>query len=237
MKPCAVVAEGPDDLAALRTLLREAGAKVDGTIRDARSPLSVGFGGSTLHIWAARSGKSTLAERAIDAAEGTAGVKPEVVAVCFDPDADSQAEEFAFFAHQFEAVRKARASALAADGSVEISGRKVLLRPAPWRLQGAALFARLPNEQNLERILLTGALQCGSIGGLAKWAEDATAALTALVHDHGWKRAFRIWNAALRPKSEAFVDALLQGEEVKASCLAALRASEAWAVVSALLAE
>ncbi len=55
-----------------------------------------------------------------------------------------------------------------------------------------------------------------------------TTELKKLAPSHGWKRAFRIWNAALAPKSEGFVDALLQQPETKDHCLKALRGSAAW---------
>ena len=92
----------------------------------------------------------------------------------------------------------------------------------------------MPDEQNLERLLITGILRAEASGALAMWAESSTTALLALVRKHGWKRAFRIWNAALAPKSEAFVDALLQQTTAKGDCLAALRESKAWKSISTI---
>jgi hypothetical protein len=45
--------------------------------------------------------------------------------------------------------------------------------------------------------------------------------------DHGWKRAFRIWNAAVKPDAEAFVDGLLQEPSTRGACLDALKETRA----------
>jgi hypothetical protein len=53
--------------------------------------------------------------------------------------------------------------------------------------------------------------------------------------DHGWKRAFRIWNAVLAPRSESFVEKLLQNKTTKDACLDALDATPAGVLVRELL--
>jgi hypothetical protein len=240
MKPYAIVAEGPDDLAALRVLLRGIGAEVKGTFHDAnRNPLQVVLNGSTVQVWAARGKKKELTERAIDAAQGTAAYRPEIVVVCFDPDTDPEPSEFQFFATHFEEVRGTRAGPLVIDPTsgattFQVGDRTVRVVPAPWRLDAAPGFAGLPNEHNLERVLITGLLSVLSSDPRTAWAAQTTAALTALVSDHGWKRAFRIWSAALVPSAEAAVDALLQRREAKDGCLAALRDAHGWQRILAL---
>ena len=237
MKPYAIVAEGPEDTAALRGLFRDAGGQVEGGgIHDShRSPLAIRLDGELVQIWSAQ-GKARLTERTIFAAQGTASYRPEIVVVCFDPDADDEPGEFAFFASAFEAVRGDRAGPISFEGGVatfRIGDRAVRLLPAPWRHDAPASHASLPDEQNLERLLITGVLRADSSRTLIPWATKATADLLPLVEGHGWKRAFRIWNAALEPKSEAFVDALLQ-HDAKDHCLAALRESRAWKTISTL---
>jgi hypothetical protein len=234
MKPYAIVAEGPDDLAALRALLRTAGASVGGAIWEA-SPLKASLHRVDLSVYAARGKKKELAQRAIDAAEGGAITRPDAVVVCFDPDGEPAPSQFDFFAAGFEAVRGQRAGPLdKATLSFVLGGRTIRVLEAPWRLDNPASFDSLADEHNLERILITGILQAIGGGQVAAWEESGTSELMKLVSDHGWKRAFRIWNAGLAPKSEQFVDALLQNDAVKAHCLAALQASHAWRVISGL---
>ncbi|HVE82483.1 MAG TPA: hypothetical protein VND93_06535, partial [Myxococcales bacterium] len=57
------------------------------------------------------------------------------------------------------------------------------------------------------------------------------------VQRHGWKRAFRIWCAALFPDSEAFVDRLLQDELTREPCLSALKTTAAWKSLQSALGE
>jgi len=238
MPTFAIVAEGPDDLAAIRELLRRAGGDVGGTIHEAnRSPLKAKLRGQDVHVWAARGKKAELPQRTIDAAEGTAGTRPDVVAVCFDPDASPRDTEFEFFGPKFEEVRHERAGPLSVgpNPSFQISGRTVRIVPAPWRLEPMPTFAFLPHEANLERVLITGVLRSAIADSLTDWASQATSSLVGLASKHGWKRAFRIWNAALAPTSEAFVDALLQHDDVRATCLATLQESEAWKAINAML--
>jgi hypothetical protein len=236
MKPCAIVVEGPDDLAAVRALVRHAGARVEGSIHaETRSPLMVTMHASTIPIYAARGKKLELPQRVLDAAAGTALLRPDVVAVCFDPDDIPEASEFAFFAENFETARGARAGALDANQRFEIAGRSVQVLPAPWRLEAPVTVDPLPPHQNLERVLLTGVLRALDNDARAAWVVGSLASLTTIVTDHGWKRAFRLSSAALRP-AEAFVDSLLQQPETKEHCLSALVATKAWAVLSAMLA-
>ena len=61
MPTFAIVAEGPDDLAAIRELLRRAGGDVGGTIHEAnRSPLKAKLRGQDVHVWAARGKKADV---------------------------------------------------------------------------------------------------------------------------------------------------------------------------------
>jgi hypothetical protein len=186
-------------------------------------------------VYPARGKKKELAQRTLDAAEGTAGLRPEVILVCFDPDSDTRDTEFAFFKRDFDEVRGTRAGPLKEDGSFEMADRVVRVEAAPWRLDGAAAFGGLPDHHNLERVLLTGVLRAMAGDPLVAWADQATGALVRLVTDHGWKRAARLWSAALRPH-EAFVDALLQENRVKDHCLQALRETRGWAIARTVIA-
>jgi hypothetical protein len=239
MASVTIVAEGPDDLAALRALLKqEPGGSVEGSLRAASSPMKARGPGWEAELYIAQ-GKSTLAERTFYAAQGTAASRPEIIVVCFDPDRDPPPSEFDFFATQYRGCPGATVAPLTWDGSsagwIEIGGRRVRIVAGPWRLDAAARFDDLPDEQNLERVLVTGLL--GRLGAcaLTRWAEGATSDLVRERGTHGWKRAFRILNAAICPKSEACVDGLLQDPDVGPGCLAALRTTKAWESVRALL--
>ncbi len=74
-----------------------------------------------------------------------------------------------------------------------------------------------------------GILKCRSevVESLREWAERVTSEVRALAPDHGWKRAFRIWNAALSPEVQdaSFVDRLCQDHETRSSCIGALRST------------
>ncbi len=160
-----------------------------------------------------------------------------MIVVCFDPDADPPAAEIDFFDETFASARKDAVGELAREEggrSFLVGDRTVSLLFAPWRHDGPVSFASLPDEQNLERLLITGILRAQAAIPLGPWAETATSSLPTLVDKHGWKRAFRIWNAALEPKSEAFVDALLQHAPTKTACLDALRESKAWQTIARL---
>jgi hypothetical protein len=103
-----------------------------------------------------------------------------------------------------------------------VSNRDVLLTPAPWRSSGDASFDHLPDHHCLERVLISALAQSGISDELKRWTESVTTELTRLVDTHGWKRAFRIWSAAVDP-AESFVDRLLQREDTKLDCLSGLR--------------
>lgn len=238
MPTVAIVTEGPDDVSALRALFQAARWSFTGIIGGrAENPLFATLDGRAVSIWKG-SKPDGLAQRAIEAQ--TASHRPDIVAVCFDPDEDPAPTEFQFFRKSFEKVRGKRAEALSQDPatgqlSTRIDGRSVQVVPAPWRLQTASGFDGLGDEQNLERVLISGVLQALKEDPRLAWAEKATSDLFAIESRHGWKRAFRIWNAALWPRSDSFVDGLLQEPSVKAACLASLQVTEAWRQISALL--
>jgi hypothetical protein len=55
------------------------------------------------------------------------------------------------------------------------------------------------------------------------------------VQDKGYKRAFRLWTAAIEPGSESFAARLFQADETKAACLAAVRRTRAFEALGVLL--
>ena len=206
-----MLCEGRDDLAALRALVR---AEVGPEFQEGRGrePMELRFESPRLVLRILQTmGKSELARRALNLQ--TAGERPDLIGVCFDPDRDTVGREFAFFVQSFDREARNHASALTSIGAgaytFRQNNRDVSVLPAPWRLPDAARFDALPDdEQNLERVFIAGILETQSPH--RAWAEDAVARLHAAAGDHGWKRAFRIWNAALFPDSESFVDRLLQ---------------------------
>ncbi len=238
-----MVCEGKDDLAALRALLRAEGAiEVKGIKGVPLSLSSLRFEHKDvlLHVESVV-GKSKLTERAVLLSEGSASERPDMVAVCFDPDGDSEAKEFAFFKSDFKesALKSRRAGELTStDGrlSFRINRRDVTVLPAPWRTPSDVAFDGLPtDEHNLERVLISGILDSALAPKLVTWAQDATAQIHALIGKHGWKRAFRIWSAALHPDSESFVDRLMQDPALSPACLAALHRTRTAAALRILL--
>lgn len=220
-----VVCEGPDDLGALRALVREIepGCRPRGSKHERKVEISTS--GMTLVLVAAEGAKSALAARVLDLAEGTAEQRTDAIGVVFDPDSDRPDREFAFFKKDYDqlSVDQQRGSRLRRRKSefvVTIGKREVRIIPGPWRPSQPAGFDDLPgDEQNLERVLIGGILGASIEPSLQDWALESTRALRTLVRDHGWKRAFRIWNAGLQPKSESFVDKLLESPDTKRACL------------------
>jgi len=97
--------------------------------------------------------------------------------------------------------------------------------PAPWRAAHPVAFdGAATSDNDLERVLIGGILDHKGDENVLTWAQDSTQSLLQMLPDHGWKRAFRIWNAALEPKTESssFVDKLLQSERTRDACLRAL---------------
>lgn len=232
----AIVCEGKDDLAVFRALLlaEEAKKKV--------APATLGqrterYEAERIEIsLEARDGKSMLADLTLDAATGTAGGRPDMVLVSFDPDLDPPAREFAFLERELESRKNGRLGRDDAGRRVlRINNRAVVLLPAPWR-SSRACFAGLPDENSIERVLIEGILDSRPQGdAITRWATDATEKLAALVEKKGHKRAFRIWTAAIDPDSESFVARLFQMHDTKGACLAAVRATPAWAALRTLL--
>jgi hypothetical protein len=237
-----MVCEGPDDLAAMRAL-------VPAIEPDATSPKSSKYeGGLTFDtskvrivLQAASGAKSDLARNVMDLAEGTAGTRPELIGVVFDPDRDSQDKEFEFFKRDYNKLssRQKRGSKLKPKGKehvVRINNRDVRIILAAWRLSTPTPFDNLPDEQTLERVMIEGILGSKlANAALNEWALDSTVTLRSIVSDHGWKRAFRIWNAALQPKSESFIEKLLQDVETREACLESLKSTPVAALIRSLL--
>jgi hypothetical protein len=232
MRTIAVFGEGRDDVAALRVLLRELGCGPDErrttTFAPSEGSRQLRFRtGDTLVLLQGVQGKSRLAADALLTLQGGATERPEMLVVCFDPDGATEAEHFAFFQREVPSL---------SAGHLNVGNRDVKIIPAPWHRPDASPFASLPDEHNLERILIGGLLACAEGARLRGWAEQSTSDLMSLVQRHGWKRAFRMWCAAVFPDSEAFVDRLLQDEATKAGCLAALKATPVWTALQGALA-
>lgn len=234
----AIVAEGPADLAALRGLARSMdceprGSRWEGRLRCERPGLVV--------LLRAAGSKSGLARRVLDLAESSASERAQIVGVCFDPDDDPAVSEFLFFQRQFNdiAEKERKASPIKSVGegrfAFQIRGREVVVLPAPWRAEPSATFDNLPDHNCLERVLIGGILAAGHDLPLRGRAEQAMKDLHCLVDQHGWKRAFHLWNAALAPDTESFVDRLLQDDRSRLACLNALLSAPVCAVLRELL--
>ncbi|MBI5531326.1 MAG: hypothetical protein HY898_01325 [Deltaproteobacteria bacterium] len=170
--------------------------------------------------------KSRLAERALQL--GTATKRPDRIVVTFDPDNDPPASANQFFLKDFADHAGKKGPQMLSDGKglyrTRLAGREVEIQLAPWRTSAPAVFDQAPTGENdLERVLIEGILGTAEQDTRA-WAEQATTSLLQLAPDHGWKRAFRIWNAALGPKTESasFVERLLQAASTRERCLKAL---------------
>jgi hypothetical protein len=231
----AIVCEGKDDIAAFRALLMANDATKKPAVATSRVER---FETERVEITLeARDGKSMLATLALAAASGTAGVRPDMVLVSFDPDLDPPAREFAFFERDVEDSKQGRLTK-DSDGRriLRINNRDVRLLPAPWRSKTTPCFAGLPEEHCIERVLIEGILASRAQGdAITGWAKDATEKLQTLVKGKGHKRAFRIWTAALDPDSESFVARLFQMSETKHACLQAVHATPAYEALRTLL--
>ncbi len=235
-----VVCEGPDDLGALRALLRS--LSPDSTIGGSKHGKRLVCENQDVRVVleAAPDGKSGLARHALDLAEGTASQRPDAIGIVFDPDGDQPDKERTFFTREYNKLSKMerRGTALQPTNDeyrVAISRRDVRILLGAWRSKRPIQYARIPDEQNLERVLIGGILESRQNKAIGDWAEKSTKELIELVSDHGWKRAFRIWNAALEPKSESFVDKLLESNLTKSACLNALATTPAAKILESLL--
>jgi hypothetical protein len=236
MRTVAIFGEGRDDVAAIRALLRELGFRSE----DRRTTTFAPSEGSrqlrfrrddALVLLQGVQGKSRLAADALLTIQGAATERPETLIVCFDPDGTMAADHFSFFTREVAGLSPAEGGAY----HHTVGARVVRIIPAPWHRADAAAFASLPDEHNLERILIGGVLASAEGARLRGWAEEATTDLMSLVQRHGWKRAFRMWCAAVFPDSEAFVDRLLQDEATRAVCLTALQATPVWKALQSAL--
>jgi hypothetical protein len=211
----AICAEGRDDVQAIRALLKAMGLDRDPSVpplppapqnREASRVEYYRKGQVRLQLQSVE-GKPNLAPVALDLAKGSASRRPAHVIVSFDPDGDPPAGEFDFF------LKAARV----------VPPHPFI--PAPWR-SSAPVFDGLPDHQCLERVLIGGLLRSPAADRFKAWAESATSGLLSLDDAHAWKRAFRIWAAALTPRTESFVDGLLSSSSgAKDECLAALQAT------------
>ncbi len=229
-----LVCEGKDDLSALRAMVRHF-VGPDGA-RSKDSGFEAFHDGLKLSVFWAQ-GKSALAERVVNL--GSASERPDKVGVCFDPDRDSASQELDFFLGECKRLAP-RSLGQTADGkrTIRVANREAVLLPAPWRSANPVPFDHMPQGDHcLERVLIAGILKAQVEGTIRSWADESTGALMKIVSDHGWKRAFRIWNAALQPKTESasFVDKLLQDQDTQGPCLSALLATKVGAVVEELL--
>ncbi len=232
-----VVCEGPDDLAALRCVLRRAGATADGRQSIASGQLGYTFQGARLDIYSAGGKKTKLAARARELASGTASRRPESIAICFDPDDDAAPNENDFLVRDFRAFHASGLLDHELDTDAEggfllrLGTTSIAIRSAPWRSDSALEFAGLPDHHCLERVLITGILRSTVAAGATEWARSSTEALRQLVADHGWKRAFRVWSAYFAYDTDSIVDRLLQHHDTRDACTAELAATIAARVI------
>jgi predicted kinase len=84
--------------------------------------------------------------------------------------------------------------------------------------------------------LIAGILQSSARADLRDWALAATTSLNKVVPTHGYKRALRLWNAALKPGAESFVEALLQEPDTRDAVLDALKKTDVARALERLLA-
>lgn len=95
---------------------------------------------------------------------------------------------------------------------------------------------RSPTRACSRRVLISGLLSWdrSQPRPLTAWAESATRTLLAELPRHGWKRAFRIWHAAVKPETPSFVEGAL--DETAHHCIAALKRTKAALAIASLLA-
>ncbi len=201
-----IVCEGRDDLAALRAMLRKRAAEpVKGESTAERLRVKFTLRELMIEVVIAQ-GKAEIPTRVRDALEGTVGERPTRIGICFDPDLDPPDGEHRFL------------------GSIPPpGGADVPILPAGWRPADPVVFSSAdPAEHCLERVLIGGILGSPAASRFADWVGASLSSLLELVPGHGWKRAFRIWGAALAPNVESLVDRLMQDSGTKEACLAAL---------------
>jgi len=226
----AIVVEGPDDVVAVRELLRasEGGGdlKLPPEARRSEAWRAV-CDAVDIAVFPAL-GKSKLPQRAMDAL--LSDPRPDRIAVCFDPDDQPPDRDLKFF-------RDADLPLTRRDDRRYLANRRheAEIIAAAWRAENLDRFAGLDDHHCLERVLIAGLLtrDVGQSVRLADWATTSTKRLLELVRDRGWKRAARIWSAALTPKTDGFVEASLQ--ETEGHCLAALQRTEAARAIVSLL--
>lgn len=201
-----VVCEGPDDLGALRALVRDLlpDCRLEGS--KYKRKIVISTGPVQLEFVAADGAKSDLAARTLELAEGGSGNRPDAIGVIFDPDADRPERELAFFTKDYNRLSQTeqRGSKLKETKGgflVTINGRDVRILAAPWRSLQPTRFDDLPNEHDLERVLISGILDAYGDDELVDWALESTTKLRELVEGHGWKRAFRIWGRPSNPRA------------------------------------
>lgn len=228
-----MVVEGKDDAAALfawaKVLAPGKSTRADTVQSYAKGEFSHETEDVTLRVLVAERGKSTLAQRVLDGVDRSATERPALFGVCFDPDNDDEDRERKFFEREFKSIgEKAQGAGpletiAPGEYSFKKAGREGRVLLAPWRVAGGG-YTNLPDEHNLERVLIQGILAGSPPASLESWATDATRTLYELTRDHGWKRAFRLWNAALHPDTSesSFVDAVLQRGGLQHACFAAM---------------
>jgi hypothetical protein len=243
LKTRALIVEGVDDVAAVRGLLRKRGHELPlAGIQRNRYASTIDL--IDFEVWTPGDakkppeertppGKGGLARRALDFAVDRRS-KADLIGVCFDPDDVPEADEFAFFKTAFGELKEPNLGPLAEDLTFDLKGTALRILPAPWRT-GAAPFYGLPDHHNLERVLLGGVLSVHGADALGMFGDETTRRLMTLVAGHGYKRAFRMWNAAAAPDAEGFVDRLLQLAKYKDACLAAIEATRVARVLDELL--
>lgn len=230
-----VIVEGPEDVMVLRKWIqvRWPDATVTQEDRD-RTGALVRRAASTLRV-ASAGGKSELARRVSDQIGRDTPREGLDVLVAYDRDDETPEQAEKGLAEQFRELEKH------GRGGFEQAPRWVLRKDrrdarislARWETDSDRAFAGLPEHFCLERVLIAAMLDAAR-ADLRGWAEESTHGLRRLVADHGWKRSFRIWGAALRPKvEESLYEALFQGDvRLRDACSAAVAASQVGTAVA-----
>ncbi len=231
----ACIVEGPDDLAVLREYVRTLGHD-HRPIKGAPREFEVVASGWRTRFLNAQ-GKEKLAQRSLDAA--TASQRPENLVVCFDPDGKDTQHEFEFF---LDGLRAEECHVTINSGHVTATTKRkqrLVIQPAPWRSATEESFDGLDATRNLERILISGILTgCRSEPDcevLLAAATKATEVIHSAIPKHDWKRAFRIFGAAIKPDAESFAEGLMQHSTFGKHARRAVEQSEAGRVIRELL--
>jgi hypothetical protein len=229
MRLLTLVVEGPEDVMVLRkwTQVRWPDAShsrddADGT----RWQVSI-TDQSALEIVPAR-GKSRLGERVVDLVGRSTPKSGLDVLICFDRDDESPQQAENAIARQLADVASSRGKFdTHPEWRFTRDRREIRIELARWEGPADPRFVNLPEHRCLERVLIGGILTASAPDRIA-WAATSTASLLALVSDHGWKRAFRIWGALLRPEVElSLYEALFQRDAaLRDACAAAVAGSE-----------